>query len=120
MSNFRERKRTLTDLKNAFHQVRIAGWLQGFFAPPAVLASEVGYTKKSDQPKKTCVPFFDLSCSDSTSYGFSWAMLICQYVADICTFAGNAGSPLFICRVDSTPPLFGGKHGMGSFPMVVY
>ena len=32
------------DIKNAVHQMRIPGWLQAFFALPAVLASEVGYT----------------------------------------------------------------------------
>ena len=34
------------DVKNAFHQMRIPGWLQAFFALPAVLASQVGYAGK--------------------------------------------------------------------------
>ena len=35
------------DIKNAFHQMRILGWLQAFFALLAVLPSEVGYTEVS-------------------------------------------------------------------------
>ena len=54
MSNCKERLKTLrkswfvgwADIKNAFHQMRIPGWLQGHFALPAVLASEVGLTGK--------------------------------------------------------------------------
>ena len=35
------------DIKNAFHQMRIPGWLHVFFTLPAVLASEVGYARKT-------------------------------------------------------------------------
>ena len=35
------------DIENAFHQMGIPWWLQAFFALPAVLASEVGYTGKT-------------------------------------------------------------------------
>ena len=40
------------DIKNAFHQMRIPGWLQAFFALPAVLAPDVGYTGKTVDQKR--------------------------------------------------------------------
>ena len=45
--------------------------------------------------------------------GFSRAMFFCQDVADHCTLAGSANSPLFVCGDHSTP-LLGSKHGSGS------
>ena len=47
MSNFRERLGS-SDVKNAFHQMCIPGWLKVFFALPAVLASEFGYTENDE------------------------------------------------------------------------
>ena len=45
MSNFKERPRTLiialgvpADIENAFHQMRILGWLRAFYALPAGLS----------------------------------------------------------------------------------
>ena len=35
------------DIENAFHQMRILGWLQAFFALPAVLGPELGYFGKT-------------------------------------------------------------------------
>ena len=41
------------DIKNAFHQMRIPGWLQAFFfALSSVLASEVGYSGKTISQKR--------------------------------------------------------------------
>ena len=59
MSNFREAPEDAqnwfagsADIKNAFHQMRIPGWLQAFFELPALLASEVGYTGKTIDQKR--------------------------------------------------------------------
>ena len=40
------------DIKNGFRQMRIPTWLHAFFALPAVLASEVGYTGKTVERKR--------------------------------------------------------------------
>ena len=55
------------DIKKALHQMRILGWLL-FFALPAVLASEVGYTEK--RPRTSCSRFLNGSCPCNTSKGF--------------------------------------------------
>ena len=39
------------DIKNAFYQMHIPGWLHAFFALSVVLASEVGVFGENDQPK---------------------------------------------------------------------
>ena len=58
------------DIKNAFHQMRISGWLQAFFALPAVLALEVGCTGKNDRSETSFSRFFDVSCPYDASNGF--------------------------------------------------
>ena len=55
------------NIKTAFHQIRVPGWLQASFALPAVLAFEVAYTGQNGWPKTSCSRFFDISCS-------TWAM----------------------------------------------
>ena len=87
------------DIKNAFYQMRIPGWLQAFFALLAVHASEVGYMGKRLR---------------TLAVGFSWATLHCQDVTNHCTLAGNTDYPLLVCHDHSTLPLPGSQHGMGS------
>ena len=41
-------------------------------------------------------------------------MFFCQDVTDHCTVEGSADSLPFVCRDNSTPPLLGSKHGLGS------
>ena len=57
------------DIKNAFHQMRIPGWLHVFIALPAVLASEASETGKTIKQKKVCSRFFGFPCSCNTSNG---------------------------------------------------
>ena len=58
----------LADVQNAFHQMRILGWLWAFFALPAVLASDVGHSgKKKDRTKTSGSRFFEKSCPYYTS-----------------------------------------------------
>ena len=102
------------DINNAFHQMRFPGLLQAFFALPAVLASEVGNTERNDRTATFCSRFFEKSCPYNTSDRFSWAMFFCQDVTDHCTVEGSADSLPFVCRDNSTPPLLGSKHGLGS------
>ena len=45
------------DMKNASHPMRIPRWLQAFFAVPAVLASEVGFTGRTVDQKMSCSRF---------------------------------------------------------------
>ena len=53
--------------------------------------------------------------SHDTANGFFLGCVFCPDVTDHCMFPGNADSPLFVCRDHSSPPLFGSKHGMGSW-----
>ena len=93
------------DIKNAFYQMRIPGWLQAFFfALLAVHASEVGLLPIL---YKKPVP-------TTLLLGFSWATLHCQDVTNHCTLAGNTDYPLFVCHDHSTLPLPGSQPGMGS------
>ena len=101
------------DVKNAFHQMRIPGWLQAFFALLAVLASEVGYSGKTGNQKRLAPDSLTNPVPTTLPLGFSWAVFFCQDVTDHYTPVG-ADSPYFVCRDHSTPPLLGGKHGMGS------
>ena len=80
------------DIKNAFHQMRIPGWLQAFFPLPAVLASEVGYSGKTISQKRLAPDFLMFLGF------FSWAMFFCQDVTDFRTLAGSADSLYLFCR----------------------
>ena len=98
------------DVKNAFHQMRIPGWLQSFFCTSGSprIRSWLHGEKSIDQ--KRLAPD-SLSCPVPTTLPtvFAWAKCFCQDVTDHCTLAGCADS-----RDQSTLPLLGGKHGVGS------
>ena len=99
------------DIKNAFHQMRIPGWLQAFFALLAVLASEVGPHRKNGRPKTSCPRFFDRSCLYNTS---PWVSL------GRCFLSTCHGPPLALGEVRillfslSALLLLGSKRGLGS------
>ena len=78
------------------------------------LASEVGYTGKTIDRRRLAPDSLMYPLPTTLLIVFSCAMFFCQDVTDHCTLAGNADSPLFVCRDHSTPPLLGSKHGMGS------
>ena len=85
------------DIENAFHQMGIPWWLQAFFALPAVLASEVGYTGKTIDRRRRAPDSLKNPVPATLPMGLSWAMFFCQGVTDHCAFAGSADSPLFVC-----------------------
>ena len=95
------------DIKNTFHQMRIPGRLQAFFCTACCPRIRSWLHGNNDRGTTICSLLLGLP------YGFSWVMFLCQDVTDHCTLAGSADSPLFCCD-QSTPPLLGGEHGMGS------
>ena len=109
ISNFRERLKTLRTglwdwliLRMRFHQMRIPGCgCKRFFELSAVLASEVGYTGKTNHER---LASNTLICPvpSKLPMDFTWAMLFRQDVTDQCTLARSADYPLFVCR-DHTP-----------------
>ena len=100
------------DRKNAFHQMLIPGWLQAFFALPAVLASEVGYTGKTIAQNRLAPDSLIYLVPATFPIGFLGR----------CSFGKMSRTNirsrelliLLFCRDHSTPPLLGSKHGMRS------
>ena len=83
-------------------------------ALPAVLTSEVGYTRKTIERKRLAPDSLTDLVLAILQWVFSWTMCFCQDVADHCTLAGSADFPPVVCRDRSTPPLLGSEHGLGS------
>ena len=106
------------DIKSAFRQMRIPGWLQAFFALPACLASEVGYTRKTVDQKRLPPDSLIVPVPTTLQVGFSWEMFLCQDVTDNRTLTGSVDSRLLICRNRSTPPLLGSRQGTGPLASV--
>ena len=84
-----------TDIHNAFHKMRIPGRLQAFFAMPAVLASEVGYTGRTVDQKRLAPDSPIYLVPATHPMRFSWVMFFCEDVADHCTITGSADSFCF-------------------------
>ena len=64
----------LADIKNAFHQVRILGWLQAFLCTASCSRIQSWLHRKNDRPKTASSRLIDLSCLCDTSSVFSWCM----------------------------------------------
>ena len=102
------------DIKNAFYQLRIPFWLLVFFALPAVLASEVGYTWETIDQNRLVPDSLIYFVLTTPPTGLSWVLFCCQDVPDHCTLTGSVDCPLFVYRDHSTHPLLGSAHGLGS------
>ena len=106
------------DIENAFHQMRIPGWLRAFFALPAVLASEVCSGSTINQ-KRLAPDSLIYTVPTTLLMVFSLAMFFCQDVTDHCTLAGM--SLLFVLAVTPlhTTAQQQTRHGVPWFPLVV-
>ena len=93
-------------------RMRFIRWLQAFFALPAVLSSEVGYTRKMVDKKRLGPNSVIFPVPTTLPMGLSWAMFFCPDVTDHCTLTRTADSPLFVCSDHSAPPLLGSKNGL--------
>ena len=102
------------DIKNELHQMRVPERLQSFFAPPAVLASEVGYTGKTINQTRFVPDSWIYLFPATLPMDFRRRCSLVEMFANHCTLAGSADTPLFICRDHSTPPLLSSLYGMGS------
>ena len=101
--------------RDAFHQMRILGWLLAFFALPAVLAPDVGYTGKTVDQKRLAPRFSDTRRSYNASNGLLHGRCFSVQTSGITARSREVlDYPLFVCRDHSAPPLLGCKHGMGS------
>ena len=74
-----------TDVRNAFHQMRIPAWLFSFFGLPFLCVSEIIVASQTIEEKR--------SVPTTHPMGFCWAMFPCQDVTDECTASGVADEP---------------------------
>ena len=88
-----------------------------FFALPTVLASEVGYKRKTIEPKRLAADSW--MCHDDTSNG-SFLGDVCVAMSQTTARSREVVTTLFSCVVTTPlhPPLHGCKHGMGSLASV--